>query len=104
MTEPRTKAGRALGQLLGRHHRQLMVSGEKCSACRDYHPTPKEVRAAIEREAAQQERERIRAWLDGRIANADGPMAASAESLTFNGGRSAAFKEVRAILAEPSDE
>ena len=64
MTEPRTKAGRALGQLLGRHHRQLMVSGEKCSACRDYHPTPKEVRAAIEREAAQQERERIRAAVE----------------------------------------
>ena len=55
-------------------------------------------------ETRQPERERIRAWLDGRIANADGPMAASAESLTFNGGRSAAFKEVRAILAEPSDE
>lgn len=48
----RQPARRMLGQVLGRHHRQLLVSGVNCAACHGYSPTSTDLINAIEAEAA----------------------------------------------------
>jgi len=44
----KSEARRLLGKLLGRHHREMLVSGDRCNACHNFSPTVKEVRQAIE--------------------------------------------------------
>ena len=42
-----------LGRLIGRHHREMLLSRDHCAACHNFTPSFDEVRAAIEAETAQ---------------------------------------------------